>query len=388
MPRGQAAAGARGGRFTRMFGHLPARDLGAQVTEKLIKILRIDAAGPNFNLPAGYTYLGQFIDHDVTFDPTSQLERDNDPDALVNFRTPRFDLDSLYGSGPRDQPFLYDWPASGPSGVKLLVGRNPDDGVSAAVDLPRNDQGRALVGDARNDEHLIVSQLHLLFIQFHNKVVDWLLCDDPPLPDDDLFAEAQRIVRWHYQWIVVHDFLERIVDMKVLRSILRTGPDGSPPTVDAGFYDWDDEPAIPVEFSAAAYRFGHSMVRSTYFVSDTDPPRDVPIFPTTDDPDGLGRHLGGFRRLPADLQIDWDLFFFEISDPPHRTSNFAMKIDTSIVEPLFPPAPEGRSAPGAEPAPRSGARVAMRPGRRARDGPGRAERRATGSRGDHRRAGA
>ena len=57
---------------------------------------------PDFDsdVPAGYTYLGQFIDHDITFDPVSSLQRQNDPNALHNFRTPRFDLDSLYGAGP------------------------------------------------------------------------------------------------------------------------------------------------------------------------------------------------------------------------------------------------------------------------------------------------
>src|SRR5204863_944346 len=149
----------------------------------------------------------------------------------------------------------------------------------------------------------------------------------------------------HYQWIVVHDFLERIVDLKVLRSILRPGADGGAPIVERQFYDWQDGPAIPVDFSAAAYRFGHSMVRATYFVSDADPPQDVPIFPTTDDPEGRKPHLGGFRRLPAVLKVDWDLFFFALSEPRHPTSNFAMKIDPSIVEPLFRLPPNGDLLP-------------------------------------------
>ena len=106
--------------------------------------------GANRSIPAGYTYLGQFIDHDLTFDTTSQLGKDNDPAELTNLRSPRLDLDSLYGSGRRDQPYLYSWP----DGVELLADR----------DLQRNSQGRALIGDPRNDEHQIVSQLHLLFV--------------------------------------------------------------------------------------------------------------------------------------------------------------------------------------------------------------------------------
>ena len=61
----------------------------------------------NPRIPAGFTYLGQFIDHDLTFDPASSLQKQNDPDALVDYRTPAFDLDNIYGRGPDDQPYLY-----------------------------------------------------------------------------------------------------------------------------------------------------------------------------------------------------------------------------------------------------------------------------------------
>src|SRR3954470_14050157 len=119
--------------------------------------------GENPDIPAGYTYLGQFVDHDITFDPASVLQRRNDPDALVNYRTPRFDLDLVYGSGPNDQPFLYD--QADPH--KLLIGHNLDP-AQEPVDLPRNAQGRALLGDPRNDVHIIISQLTLAFLHFHN----------------------------------------------------------------------------------------------------------------------------------------------------------------------------------------------------------------------------
>lgn len=98
------------GRFGRMFRRLPTfRVSEAQIAE-LAERMRSDAgtSADNQRIPAGYTYFGQFVDHDITFDPVSSLERLNDPDALVNFRTPRFDLDSVYGRGPLDEPFLYD----------------------------------------------------------------------------------------------------------------------------------------------------------------------------------------------------------------------------------------------------------------------------------------
>lgn len=129
------------GRFGRMFGGLADQPAHAPVVDDaLLTTLAAGMAdddGPgsdNVRIPAGYVYLGQFIDHDVTFDPTSQLQRRNDVDGLLNFRTPRFDLDSVYGSGPDDEPFQYD--------------RNLHDGfgflIANGFDLPRNSEGRAL----------------------------------------------------------------------------------------------------------------------------------------------------------------------------------------------------------------------------------------------------
>jgi hypothetical protein len=173
------------GRFGRMFRTLPGaefdkddlKDLG----EKMIAEPEDDETSENEDDPeenrgisAGYTYLGQFIDHDLTFDPASSLDKQNDPDALEDFRTPRFDLDSLYGRGPNDQPYLYE-----DNGVRMLLGEplagskdhagKVDKGTR---DLPRNNpkggRARALIGDPRNDENVIVSQLHATMLRFHN----------------------------------------------------------------------------------------------------------------------------------------------------------------------------------------------------------------------------
>lgn len=176
---------------------------------------RIQDAEENAGIDAGYTYLGQFIDHDITFDPTSSLDRQNDPDALVDFRTPRLDLDCLYGRGPDDQPYLYT-----SDGRRFLLGRELLEGTTVRTrDLPRFEWAedgdgrqaaggatgfqRALIGDKRNDENVIVSQLQGAMLQFHNR-----LADDHP---EWSFAEVQRQVRWHYQYVVVNDFLPRIV---------------------------------------------------------------------------------------------------------------------------------------------------------------------------------
>jgi Animal haem peroxidase len=328
---------SRRGRFGRMFDDPNLRpDPGDEAIEQLARKMIDGSGNSKFNeaIPAGYTYLGQFIDHDVTFDTTPQLRRDTDPRTLVNVRTPRLDLDSLYGSGPMDQPFLYDWGDSAPfPGVKLLVGENPpEDEVTKAalakVDLPRNQQGRALVGDARNDENLIISQLHLLFIHFHNKVVDQLATGAEHFERTELLEEAQRIVRWHYQWIVTHDFLPRIVGKKMADSVLQPSDGDAAPTVKRKFFKWADEPFMPVEFSAAAFRFGHSMVRDTYRVNDT---AGVPIFLQGNE---SGRHLGGLRRLPDSLRIEWDQFFPTSSPMTAATANSrmdSMRIDERLA---------------------------------------------------------
>ena len=154
-----------------MFPRLHPVKLSTAAIDALVASMQ-DRRGPdNPRIPAGYTYLGQFVDHDITFDPTSKLRGHNDPRTLANFRTPRFDLDSLYGSGPKDQPFLYDWSSERHPGVKLLVGASSGEG-SITADLPRNAQGRALIGDARNDENLAVSAMHAAFLKFHNAILD------------------------------------------------------------------------------------------------------------------------------------------------------------------------------------------------------------------------
>ncbi len=159
-------------------------------------------------IPAGFTYLGQFIDHDITFDPVSSLDRFNDPDALQDFRTPRLDLDFVYGSGPDDQPFLYE-----ADGKHLLLGEDRDFDTTRnnRPDLPRNNATprRALIGDKRNDENTIVSQLQTLFIRFHNKVLDTVGGND--------FQKTQQIVRWHYQWIVLHQFIKTVAGWRYVQ---------------------------------------------------------------------------------------------------------------------------------------------------------------------------
>lgn len=294
----------------------------------------------NLGIPAGYTYLGQFIDHDITFDPASSLQKQNDPEALVDFRTPRLDLDNLYGRGPADQPYMY-----APDGVRFLLGGDLTRNLTRtnAKDLPRIGR-RAIIGDKRNDENVIVSQLQGVFLQFHNTVAD-------RLPRKTLkFEDVQRLVRWHYQWVVLHDFLPRIVGEHSLLQVLphlknKTSIYEDKPEL--RFFHWKNDPFMPIEFAAAAYRFGHSMVRPIYRLnqelgkdaSQEQKDRGVDgrqfIFGALRD-----ESLNGFRDFPSIWAIDWKLFFeFEckLDDPKNLGRGRiqpAYKIDSSLVNPL------------------------------------------------------
>ncbi|MFN0168165.1 MAG: peroxidase family protein [Bryobacteraceae bacterium] len=292
------------------------------------------AAERDSGIPAGYTYLGQFIDHDLTFDPVSTLQRDNDPEALVNYRTPRFDLDCVYGRGPDDQPYLYQR-----DGVRMLLGDplgepRPDGNLPKDRDVPRNAEGRAIIGDPRNDENVIIAQLHALLLRFHNRMADELGAHKRRD-----FPEVQRLVRWHYQWVVIHDFLRRVVNettyYEVLPHLKKKKPDllKDPPKL--LFYEPRREAFLPVEFSAA-YRFGHSMVRSEYQLNESRArsvagPFKILGLDRTGRPD-LENSLIGFRRFRLDWAIDWGLFFEGISED--KQAQRAKRIDTTLSEPL------------------------------------------------------
>jgi len=342
------------GRFGRMFRRLRAASFSEPALHALATLMIAPSeAAPtaetevdneeNQGIAAGFTYLGQFIDHDLTFDPASSLMKQNDPDALVDFRNPQFDLDNIYGRGPDDQPYLYE-----ADGRHLQLGRrltgNPNDPNTR--DVPRhtsesggaNGRARALIGDPRNDENVIISQLQSAMLRFHNK-----LCDDHA---DLGFEAVQQLVRWHYQWVVLHDFLPTIVGHEMVQSILPHLKSGKSMLDDQPrlrFYRWRNNPFIPIEFAVAAYRFGHSMVRPIYRLNttlgtDPPPPGDPVngrqfIFHPEDD----NQSLNGFRAFPSIWAIEWNLFFDMGDHLPNvgvKRLQRAYKIDTSLVNPL------------------------------------------------------
>lgn len=262
-------------------------------------------SGDNELIPSGYTYLGQFIDHDITFDASSSAQRAVDPEARINFRTPRLDLDSLYGSGPVDEPFQYDQTGPHAGRAFLLDMRSEQE-----VDLPRNTSGqdRALIGDPRNDENTMVSQLHAAFLQFHNKMLDHQASKG--LPDAELFETAQREVRWHYQWVVVHDYLRRLIGDELHDKLLTRVTDdegGERERVRLRHYRHKVNPYMPVEFSVAAYRFGHSQVRERYLINNQIG-GERPVFRPGSQP-GDGTDFRGFQRLIGSWAVSWPRLF-------------------------------------------------------------------------------
>lgn len=352
------------GPFGRMFRELlPWEPPGASEAAKLevLKALAAtmidagDQSGDNEAIPAGYTYFGQFVDHDITFDPGSSLQKQNDPERLNNFRTPRFDLDNLYGGGLDDAPFLFD--RSGSRSGKFFTGkgcvqRSTDEAIDLFTmprtkedDLPRNQQGVALIGDPRNDENLIVSQLQLAFLKFHNRALDWVK-ERRSLTGREAFTEAQNLVRWHYQWVVLFDYLPRLIGNELANELLvkpncdSSDADDRRYKFGLKFYGWKDQPYMPVEFSVAAYRFGHSQIRPTYTLNDRV--GSVPIFRPPSDMPGPLADLRGGRPLPASWSMDWRLFF-ELGE---RQPQLTRLIDTKLSQALtkIPAGPRGENA--------------------------------------------
>lgn len=302
----------------------------------------------NKNLPAGYTYFGQFIDHDITFDPTSSLQRQNDPNIIKNFRSPRLDLDSLYGEGPDDEPFMYDRDEEDEEGFTgyLLTGKGRVPQSHAATnedDLPRNKQGRALIGDMRNDENVIISQLQLAFIKFHNRVMKALDNSDDTkikaMTSRERFQHAQELVRWTYQYVVWNDYLDRLIDPKIHKSLLPVTPKkktarGMAHSFAGKYYKWEREPFIPVEFSVAAFRMGHSMVRSEYQVNESATfgrGKKIRIFPAHEN----DKSLKGFGFLRPEHTLQWDWFVNLATSEFPIFPQLSQKIDMQLSEALF-----------------------------------------------------
>ena len=317
----------------------------------------------NSTIPPVYTYWGQFIDHDITAntdrqntvtDITVEDLKPLQPEVVVrdlrNLRRPALDLDSVYGDGPTFEGGPETAAADMYDGIRLRLSEVAEgDGIRGdhiptlgdnLRDLPRDsgaqlpeDKTVALIGDGRNDENLIVAQLHVAFLRFHNAVVDWAQ-HQPGYPQDDreLFERVRDLVRWHYQWLVVHDYLKTVTLPGVVDKVLLGG--------NKVFQPRYDEVYMPLEFSVAAYRFGHSMVRGFYdYNRNFGRPGKVIgsasfrlIFAFTGSARPEPFNGGGTLTLPFNWVIEWNRFVDKGDSLP---DHFARRIDTQLAPPLF-----------------------------------------------------
>jgi hypothetical protein len=312
-----------------------------QLSIDLITNSDLSANNPNNPaMTAGTTFMGQFLDHDMTFDLASKLGVPTDPEDSVNSRTPSLDLDSVYGGGPSGSPSLYERGGRGP---KLNIDTPKTDSRLLFEDLPRSSNGTAIIADPRNDENLIIAGLQAAFILFHNNAVDYVMKEDREFRNsssDDIFREARRLTRWHYQWMIVHEFLPLFIGQSLVNDIL--APRGRK------FYQ-PREAFIPVEFQGAVYRFGHTLVRPSYranLAGDRLPKPNGPtrpFFGMVFNPAGQGQadplDLRGGARAPRRF-IGWQTFFDfgpNFKDPGASTPAIKPNklVDTKISTPLF-----------------------------------------------------
>jgi len=320
--------------FNRMFPDLSKQGAtNPKIEEGLIELgsnMKDDPTKPPTHSPpmAGYTYLGQFIDHDLTLDLTPlRLAGKRPVTETPNFRSARLDLDQVYGGGPDLSPFLYQRNCLRGEERFLLGLTVPsfDDGHSFKAsldDLPRNSEGVALTADPRQDENLILAQLHVAFLKLHNLVMErpnLLEASKHYRAAGSTFEAARRLVSWHYQWVVRHDFLENVLDPQIFEQM-------SDAESKAVRYDSRDF-RIPVEFSVAAFRFGHSMVRDEYFVNDAH--MDVSLESLLQMTD---MHAESGNGLSADWVVDWKRFFFV--GPGKHSARRSRAIDTRIAQAL------------------------------------------------------
>jgi Animal haem peroxidase len=270
--------------------------------------------------PSAFVYLGQFLDHDLTCDETRLEHASQAPERTANFHLPRLNLESVYGGGPSKTPELYD--LSERDAEMFLLGETK---ATGKIPSTRNDfrrrNSKPLLADARNDQHLIIAQLHIVFLQFHNRIIDSLrhgAFADVAFSNESIFETARRLVVWHYQWIIRNEFLRWFVLAEVLIDIEENGPRLFKPVTGEAI------PSLPIEFTQAAFRFGHSAVQKQYDIN-----RWVGLVRLRDllrkNPAANG------EQLPANRVVDWDRF----TRTWGGNANFAENIDPLISEDMF-----------------------------------------------------
>ncbi|POF27924.1 peroxidase family protein [Roseibium marinum] len=351
------------------------------------------AVDDNSNIPAVFTYIGQFIDHDITANTDrntsfsnidiktiTPLNRADIIANIANLRTGRLDLDSLYGGAAVQGAFAKKFTISGllrhpvfkaklrigkdttipgqvqtppddPARDLLRLGRILQDGTLSEDDilaLPKDlreqftdgdgkvNPRRAVIGDDRNDENLAVAQVHLAMARFHNVVIDHSNSIGGPGGDtsEEAFEFARQQVRWQYQWLILNDYLPRVCDPDVVANTIRDGAPVYSEFFKANGGDTNRLP-MPLEFSVAGFRFGHTMARADYdwnrfFGRNGDIlPRATfqQLFQFTGNGD-----MRGAPTLPSNWPADWSRM---ADDNPPFPDRFTRKIDTRLSPPLL-----------------------------------------------------
>lgn len=292
-----------GGRYRSLFEDLPPLQGDEEALHELGRPGGPCDLGVDFvddadsQVSAVWPFFGQFIAHDITAD-RSPLGHRADPAQVRNFRVPKANLEGVYGAGPVGSPYLYsrDDPA------KLLLS-------PMGHDVPRNQEGVALIGDPRNDVHLFISQMSVAFIKLHNRLVDCLRHDE--VAEQDVFEEARRAAAWHYQHVILREFLPALIGAQLTAELLDGGPQ---------LYRVERDVYIPFEFADAAYRYGHAQIRDRYQVNEHFGP--CPVFPD----------LMGFGPVPPEHTVDWAL---QIDVEGHAPAQRAKRIDSRLPASLI-----------------------------------------------------
>lgn len=281
----------------------------AHPNEILLKIANImgPADEKNDAIPAGWTYFGQYVDHDLTFDKGNG----------INTRTPTFDLDSLYGKGPSsaEHQHLFE----GTNGRETFIIGNQN---NPNADLHRNSDFIAQIPDPRNDENIIIASIQLLFQKFHNKLINEKGLN---------FEESKQTVTWHYQSIVKNEFLPKIIGEERLKLIENNGRKLFTASKIEDIF-------MPLEYSGACFRFGHSMVRERYsfnnFFNDTRSNNNLFFGFPEGRPNG-GHQITNIWSLQGNGNSLLRFFDPSILNPLLDADNFSGKIDTQLPSTLF-----------------------------------------------------
>lgn len=280
--------------FSLLFPELEGLHVSDADLKKLTKTMvgRKSVKSDSKVISNGLSIFSQFLAHDITFESTTGTVGRPAVSQLQNDRSLNLDMDCVYGQ--KTQDFLYD----ADDKAKILLGKKYKKGKISWFDLQRNAQGKAIIPDTRNDENIIVSRMQVLFIRFHNKMVDHLRSKKFK---GNVFNEARRLVIWYYHWLIIYEYLYKIMDWEIFEKIM-----------DEGCQYYTHPNGMPLEFSGAAFRAGHSQTREVNRINKTT---EKSLFA-----------LGTFTTM--NQFVDWH-HLFNFGDDKVQ---FAKRIDTKIAK--------------------------------------------------------